>query len=68
VYSGLSSYRHLQSTERMYPVWPASVGPEKEAWEAAFEPMEMAPKAVERTDMTSDGLFGVCVCVDTRLN
>jgi hypothetical protein len=33
-----------------------------------FEPMEMAPKAVERTNTASDALFSVCVFVDTLLS
>ena len=52
----------------MYPIWPASTEPEKNAWEAVSEPMEMAPKAVERTNTASEALFGVCVRYEARLS
>src|SRR5258706_8114073 len=67
VYSGLSSYRHRPSTGRIYPIWPANVDPEKNAWKAVSEPIEMTPKAEERTNTASEALFGVCVRLETRL-
>ena len=68
VYSGLSSYRQRPRTGRMYDICPASVLPEKNAWKAVSEPMEMAPKAVERRKTTRDALFGVCVRLSTLLS
>ena len=52
----------------MYPIWPARVDPEKNAWKAVLEPMEMAPKALERTNTARAALFGVCVRLETRLS
>ena len=50
----------------MYPICPASVEPEKNASNAVSDPIEIAPKAAEDTNTTSDALFGVCVRGSTR--
>ena len=52
----------------MYPIWLMRVAPEMNAWKAVLEPMEMAPKAVERTNTTSVALFGVYVRSETWLS
>ena len=52
----------------MYETWPASVLPEKNASNAVSEPIEIAPKAAERTKTTSDALLGVCVRLSTLLS
>lgn len=52
----------------MYEICPASVLPEKNAWNAVSEPTEIAPKAVERRKTTSDALLGVCVRLSTLLS
>ena len=62
----MSSYRHLPSTGRMYPICPARVEPEKNALKAVSEPIEMTPKAAEHRNTARDALFGVCVRGETR--
>jgi hypothetical protein len=42
--------------------------PEKNAWKAVSEPMEMTPNAAERTKTTNEALFGVCVRGETWLS
>ncbi len=68
VYSGLFSYKHLPRTGKIYEIWPARVLPEKNAWKAVSEPMEMAPNAVEMRKTARDALLGVCVRLSTLLS
>lgn len=65
-YSGLSSYRQRPSTGRIYPIWPASVEPEKNASNAVSDPIEITPNAAEVRNTKRDALFGVCVRGETR--
>ena len=50
----------------MYPIWPASVDPEKNASNAVSDPIEIAPNAAEVRNTKRDALFGVCVRGETR--
>ena len=52
----------------MYDICPASVLPEKNAWNAVSEPIEMAPNPAESRKTTSEALFGVWVRLSTLLS